>query len=248
MSKKPPEWKAYQEKAANFFRALGIKAETDVRLQGARTSHDVDVLVVLDHVGFQVRWLVECKHWNRRVSKLQVLALREIVTDLGADKGILLCEKGFQSGAREAAVLTNIQTTSLRELHDSARRDILSMRLRELSERNEECRVRYWEISKDDRVAFGLRPEPGGGTGYRAAIVIDFAEKVLGRALRDEYPFRLHGPFALIHINYVILYLNQHLPYSFEGEFQSAEDVWALLSPLIADLERRLDEVQPLPD
>jgi hypothetical protein len=37
-----------------------------------------------------------------------VLALRQIVTDVGADRGILLSEKGFQSGAVEAATLTNV--------------------------------------------------------------------------------------------------------------------------------------------
>uniref|UniRef100_UPI00214D0BDC restriction endonuclease n=1 Tax=Klebsiella pneumoniae TaxID=573 RepID=UPI00214D0BDC len=39
-------------------------------------------------------WLVECKHWKNPVSKLHVLALREIVTEIGADRGILLSESG----------------------------------------------------------------------------------------------------------------------------------------------------------
>src|SRR5215469_13423487 len=35
--------------------------------------------------------------------KLHVLALREIVTDFGTDRGILVSESGFQAGAVEAA-------------------------------------------------------------------------------------------------------------------------------------------------
>jgi hypothetical protein len=36
-------WREYQEDVAAFFRSLGLEAETDVTLQGVRTSHDLDV-------------------------------------------------------------------------------------------------------------------------------------------------------------------------------------------------------------
>ena len=81
-------------------------------------------------------------------SKLHVLALREIVSDIGADRGILLSETGFQSGVIEAANLTNVQATSLSELRVAAKNDILSMQLRELYDRVEVCKERYWDIPK----------------------------------------------------------------------------------------------------
>src|SRR5476649_2559669 len=98
-----PPWKEYQQEAADFFRSLGLTASTDITLQGVRTTHDIDVLVTIDVAGFDVRWIVECKYWKTAVTKLHVLALREIVSDLGADRGIVLCEMGFQKGAVEAA-------------------------------------------------------------------------------------------------------------------------------------------------
>ena len=76
-------------------------------------------------VGFDVIWLVECKRWRRRVTKLHVLALREIVADVGADRGILLSEVGFQSGAVEAAKLTNVHVTSLASPSSSRARRFL---------------------------------------------------------------------------------------------------------------------------
>ncbi len=94
-------WEKYQEEAAEFFRSLGLYAQTDAKVQGVRTQHDIDVLIKSHHVGFEVTWIVECKKWNTRISKLHVLALREIVSDTGADRGILLSESGFQSGAIE---------------------------------------------------------------------------------------------------------------------------------------------------
>jgi hypothetical protein len=119
------DWKDYQEEAAALFRSMGLDATTDVTLQGVRTRHDIDVVVKSHHAGFDVTWLVECKHWKAPVSKLHVLALREIVSDLGADRGILLCEAGFQSGAIEAANLTNVQVTSLERVRATAGGDIL---------------------------------------------------------------------------------------------------------------------------
>ena len=83
-------WNDYQEEVAAFFRSLGLEAQTNVTLKGVRTKHDVDVLVKSHHAGFDITWVVECKFWNSKVSKLHVLALREIVTDVGVDRGILL--------------------------------------------------------------------------------------------------------------------------------------------------------------
>src|SRR5262245_31943731 len=115
-----PAWRSYQEEAADFFRSLGQEAVTDAKIKGARTEHDVDVLVTIDLASFKIKWLVECKHWKTSVTKLHVLALREIVSDVGADRGIILCEAGFQSGAIEAANLTNVQVSSLAKLSASS--------------------------------------------------------------------------------------------------------------------------------
>ncbi|HEX2546275.1 MAG TPA: restriction endonuclease, partial [Ramlibacter sp.] len=153
------EWSDYQEEAAEFFRSLGLEATTDATVQGVRTKHDVDVLVKSRHAGFEVTWIVECKHWKSRGSKLHVLALREIVTDLGADRGILLSESGFQSGAAEAAALTNVHLTSLADSRKTAKEEVFAMRLRELYDRLEAARVRYWAISKRDRIECGLRTD-----------------------------------------------------------------------------------------
>ena len=116
-------WKDYQEETAAFFRGLGLDVQTGVRIKGARTHHEIDVLVRSHHVGFEVLWIVECKQWQSRVSKLHVLALRQIVTEVGADRGILVSEAGFQSGATEAAALTNVWVTSLATLRRTASAD-----------------------------------------------------------------------------------------------------------------------------
>ena len=122
------DWKEYQEQAAEFFRSLGLNAETDVCVSGARAKHDVDVMVSFDRFGIAGRWIVECKLWSSRVPKEKVLALQAIVQDVGADKGILLSETGFQAGAVASAQSTNIMLADLATLQEIAADEIEGMR------------------------------------------------------------------------------------------------------------------------
>jgi restriction system protein len=107
-----PKWKTYQEQAAQFFTHLGLLAAIEERISGVRGEHNVDVLVTGKVHGLDLRWIVECKDWASNVPKEKVLALFAIVQDTGADKGILLSEVGFQSGAIKVSRNTNVLLTS----------------------------------------------------------------------------------------------------------------------------------------
>jgi hypothetical protein len=222
-----PSWKAYQEEAADFFRSLGLAASTDVTLKGVRTTHDIDVFVRLDIAGFEVRWLIECKHWKTPVTKLHVLALREIVSDLGADRGIVLCEVGFQSGAVEAASLTNVQVTSLAALAITSRHAIYAARLRELQDRTELCFEQYWDIPKSIRIAKGLRFGDSDEHMYSGARVVEMSREFLSRAFRGLYPIPTN-PFHRLTV--------PELPENFNNQ----EELVTALDRLLGDLESRI--------
>jgi hypothetical protein len=224
------DWQDYQEEAASLFRSMGLDAATNVTLQGVRTKHDVDVVVSSHHAGFDITWLVECKHWKSPVSKLHVLALREIVADLGADRGILLCEAGFQSGAIEAANLTNVQVTSLERLRVTASTDISAMRLRELYDRTESCRTRYWDMPKDLRIERGLRHDVGEW-GYSGARALEICGELITRAFRGVYPF---SPDSLQSL----------LEFGKDKQFGSPVEVVAIVGPMLDELERRLSDAE----
>jgi restriction system protein len=223
------DWKDYQQEAAEFFRSLGLDAQTDVRVEGVRTTHDVDVIVRSRHAGFAATWIVECKHWNTKVSKLHVLALREIVNDYGADRGILLSETGFQSGAIEAASLTNVLVTSLAEVRVKAEHDVIAMRLRDLYDRIEACRERYWEIPKQIRIEHGLRPEVCD-IGYSGNVVITAVEELLVKGFRGKYPF--------------IADTMNCMALSIPDAITSPTQLLHVVDPLLTDLESRLASVQ----
>lgn len=220
-------WGEYQEETAEFFRSLGLEANTNVTLSGVRTTHDVDVLVKSRHAGFEVTWIVECKHWNSRISKLHVLALREIVTDTGSDRGILLAENGFQSGAAEAASLTNVHLTSLAETRREAKAEVSGMRLTDLYDRVESCRERYWSIPKQTRIEHGLRSDVFE-SGYSGTCVISLAQDVLRKGLRGNYPFETDQMWR---------YATPDAP----ELFTSADELIGFLEPTIRELEMRLD-------
>ena len=128
-------WRAYQQEVADFFSSLGFEANVDVRAEGVRATHLVDALVRFESFGLQHSWIIECKAWTRRVSKHEVMALRGIVDDLGADRGFLLSERGFQPAAIAAAHLSNVSLTNLRDLQTRAEPDLLDARRRRLEER-----------------------------------------------------------------------------------------------------------------
>lgn len=223
-------WKKYQEDAAAYFRSLGLNASTDVTVKGARTSHDIDVLVTSHYVGFDITWLVECKCWKTPVNKLHVLALREIVSDVGADRGILLSESGFQSGAKEAASLTNIQVTSIADVRESASNSIYAMRLRDLYDRVGICKDRYWDIPKSERINYGLRADVGEHD-YSGARVIDMCVDLLTRAFRGSYPFQSED-------------IGVFIQFGKNKNFESPQEIVEFLEHKVSELEKKLDSYE----
>jgi hypothetical protein len=118
------KWREYQEQTADFFHWLGYQATPDQKLTGARGEHRIDVAVRFSKHEFSCLWIVECKLWARNVPKEKVLTFQSIVEDVGADKGIMLSEKGFQSGCFTCASSTNILLSSLSELRKTHQEDL----------------------------------------------------------------------------------------------------------------------------
>ncbi|MSM38427.1 MAG: hypothetical protein GJT30_02210 [Geobacter sp.] len=117
----PKAGSEYTEEAAKFFRTLGLTAEIEKRVVGARGTHNIDVWITGKIQSFQVRWIIECKDWKSSVPKEKVLALQAIAMDIGSDRAFLLSESGFQAGAVRCSQFTNITLTSLNDLREQTR-------------------------------------------------------------------------------------------------------------------------------
>lgn len=217
------DWQQYQEDAAQVFRDLGFDATTDVTLHGARYRHDVDVVATYRRAGLELTWIIECKRWRSRVGKDRVLTLRGVVEDVGAEKGILVAENGFQAGALAMTEKSNVHATSLATLRTFAADALVERRLAALPQRIAHATNRYWAMPKSFREATGLRPD-GPVPGYSAAAILRFLPELMMSGFAGVFPpHLLLGPALPLH-----------------SKDQVASDVEVLLE----DTEARLDAAE----
>jgi hypothetical protein len=142
------EWKQYQEATAQFFRSLGLNADVELDVAGVRGLHSVDVFVKGSYYGIDFKWVVECKAWKSNVPKEKVMVLAAIVQDVGADRGFLLSEKGFQSGAIRAASNSNITLASIGDLSLTVREPLTEAILAKLNWRLNRVKTRLRDLKK----------------------------------------------------------------------------------------------------
>lgn len=155
MSQKPG-WEQYQDKVASFLSLLGFEVQVGETVGGARAEHDIDVTARMSVAGVEQLWVIECKSWKRRVSKDRVLTFRGVVEDVGADRGLLFSESGFQPGAVSAAQKSNVTLTSLAQFEQDFPAEVSSTRAKVLDERIAslmQAFVAIWNLSEPERVA-----------------------------------------------------------------------------------------------
>lgn len=180
MAKKKP-WYEFQEILKSYFQLLGCDAQTNVAVQGVRTNHNIDVLVKSKYLGYELTWAIEAKKWKHRISKLHVLGLRQIVDEIGADKGFIISEKGFQKGAIEASRNTNILLLTYEELQMYSNKTLQNEILEKYLERLNLLLCRYYSHSKTIRIKYNLRQETGG---YDPKFNVYFLIMAIARAIK----------------------------------------------------------------
>jgi len=144
-------WKELQKEVAELFRSVGCSADEDHKVTGVRGEHKVDVYVNFKALSVECSWIVECKHWNSNVTKEKVLTLQSIVQDVGADKGVLVAKKGFQSGAIRSAQKSNIVLTNLEDLRRYIDDEIKTSGWKALTRRTQYLSWRLLNANRDTR-------------------------------------------------------------------------------------------------
>jgi hypothetical protein len=186
-----PEWDNFQEEIAAYFITLGFDAETNKPVTGVRTGSDIDVYVRTKFMGQQLTWIIEAKKWKSKVPKEKVFALRMIVNDLGADRGFIISEVGFQKGAVEAAGMTNISLLTFDQLKELTKEFVEQDLLTVYEARIANINRRYLSHKKQVRRDYGLKLELGNAD-YSVAFVIMTARDAIKRAKNKEFPISLN--------------------------------------------------------
>ncbi|WP_279635855.1 restriction endonuclease [Kitasatospora cheerisanensis] len=161
-----PEWQKYQQEVSSFLSELGFDTRVDETIEGARAQHDIDVAARMSIAGVDILWLVECKAWGRRVPKERILTLQGIVDDIGADRGLVFSESGFQAGAIRVTRNTNITLTSLEDFRLNFQDEVSSTKAKVLDERIARLLQAFaavWDLAGSERQAtFSRYSGPSG--------------------------------------------------------------------------------------
>jgi restriction system protein len=108
-SKTPADWRELQNDTATILRECEFSVEIEKRVQTVRGNVAIDVYAEENVDGRRYSILCECKHWRARVPQNVIHGFRTVVSDIGANLGLIVASEGFQSGASEAATLTNVK-------------------------------------------------------------------------------------------------------------------------------------------
>jgi Restriction endonuclease len=201
-------WEQYQHQVAGLLRELGFSTAVNDLITGANGAvHEIDVSARRTLAGIDLLWVVECKLWNRAIPKEKVATLQSIVADIGADRGLLISEKGFQPGAHEMAKSKNITLCSTGYLLMHAAEELLAARVNATEKRLMDLALR---VNKDLRpvalqtdkmiAAFAARlpPEVVDEFASRPSAIdfvdglIEVQSKVHGLTVDDHLAFMPH--------------------------------------------------------
>lgn len=171
-------WKDLEEKVLELFHSLGFKTEQNIKIKGVRSIHEVDVLAIREFAGLEFKIIVECKFWQTKVKKTQVTALYSIVSDIGAEKGVIISKVGFQKGAFEFSKTSNIELYTYDEFKDKTMYEIEMWIQHKCFDLLRVMRAEFWKLiekyrKKADEMDTMWNPTKRGGEFTRGLAVFE---------------------------------------------------------------------------
>lgn len=117
-SKLPETWEDLQRNVTKILLESGFEAETPKLVETVRGKVEIDVYAVDNSVKPATIYLCECKHWKTAIPQTVVHGFRSVVSDYGANWGLIISANGFQSGAFEVAKNSNIKLLDWQEFQN----------------------------------------------------------------------------------------------------------------------------------
>lgn len=161
---KPTDWKDLQRRVHQAFIEMRCYAEEPKTITLVRGNKEIDVYVEDVIHGIKNIYLIECKYWNSDIPQEIVHGFRTIISDSGANKGIIIAKSGFQSGAFEASQNSPIElmtwnqfnTTFFKKWLKAAQRSIREKTLKLVNFRNmpygDMCDEKLVELTKEEHM------------------------------------------------------------------------------------------------
>lgn len=114
----PNDWKDLQQQVSQILKECGLETDLERSIETARGTVEIDVYAEDKTQQPTVTYLCECKHWASSVPQTIVHAFRTVVIDYGANFGLLISSKAFQSGAYAAAKNSNVKLLTWGEFQE----------------------------------------------------------------------------------------------------------------------------------
>jgi hypothetical protein len=111
----PKNWRDLQNQVAQILLECGFNVEVTKVITTARGEVEIDVFAEDPTQTPPNIYLCECKHWDSNVPKREIHAFRTVLSDFGANWGLVISKKGFQPGAFQAAEHTNLKLLNWQE-------------------------------------------------------------------------------------------------------------------------------------
>jgi hypothetical protein len=100
-------WRDYELYITKHFQRLfpNTSIRHDVKQDGliSRVKRQIDILIEGRIAGFELKIIIDCKYFNKKVDVKAVESFLSFLQDLKASKGILITNKGFSAAAKNRA-------------------------------------------------------------------------------------------------------------------------------------------------
>jgi len=101
-----PKWKKFEEAVASIQKNIAPKAQIvhDEKIIGkSGTERQIDIAIRYNIGQFTILIVADCKDWKHPADIGDVGQFSDMVEDVGANKGALICNAGFTDGAKNRA-------------------------------------------------------------------------------------------------------------------------------------------------
>ncbi|MEU5334672.1 restriction endonuclease [Streptomyces asoensis] len=180
------EWEKYQIKVSETLSEFGFATQIEEVIEGARGRHEVDVTARIRYAGVDQLWIVECKKWKRAVPKERILAFASIIDDVGADRGLIFAEGGFQAGAVRASRNSSITLTNLTDFVNNSASELASIKVSDLARRIAKLENKFhsiWNLDAAERNRVNSRYIGPESFGLKEPIAVKACLSVLKDSL-----------------------------------------------------------------
>ena len=106
IEKKKPKWKRFEEAVTSIQKNIAPNAQIshDVKMKGkSGVDRQIDVAIQYNIGQYNILVIVDCKDWKNPADIGDVGQFIDMVEDVGANKGALICNAGFTNGAKKRA-------------------------------------------------------------------------------------------------------------------------------------------------